>query len=103
MARTVRSSEQWQSLIAQFEQSNQTPTEFMTLHGLTHSSFYKWRKRFGDENLNFTTQAPCASTSQAPLPSPFIHLGDVPMAPTTSSLNIRLDLGCGLVLHITRG
>lgn len=54
MARTVRSSEQWQSLIEQFEQSSQTPTEFMTLHGLAPASFYKWRQRFGDANLNST-------------------------------------------------
>ena len=45
MANTRRTQTQWQQLIDQWNQSDETLAHFCTRHGLSQASFYNWRQK----------------------------------------------------------
>lgn len=45
MANTRRTQAQWQQLIEQWDQGNETIANFCAQHGLSQASFYKWRQK----------------------------------------------------------
>ena len=46
MANTRRTQTQWQQLIDQWNESDETLANFCTRHGLSQTSFYNWRQNW---------------------------------------------------------
>ena len=98
--RIRRSAEQWQSLLEQYERSGLSQAAFCQQEGLAIATFSKWLARSRHSELNPTK--PAAST-----PAPFVEVQrspaeQAPLAPPDSPVMIRLDLGAGIVLEVSR-
>ena len=103
----------WRERFVRYASSKQTVEAFCLGDVVSVASFYGWRTRLRDGRVNGLT-AP--RTVPLPAASPFIDLGPVSAdsirttasrhapapdyAPT--AINLRLDLGGGVVLHIAR-
>ena len=103
----------WRNRLARYAASKLTVEAFCVSEAVSVASFYLWRTRLRSSQGNGLT-APRAGPVAAA--SPFIDLGSVrhrAISPTAlidtdvihhepSAINIRLDLGGGMVLHIAR-
>jgi transposase-like protein len=101
-------------VLRRFGAAGVTVDEFCRDEGLSRSSFNRWRSRLqarpGGAPIAHSSadQTPDSSASSAP--SPFVDLGllstanaMVRTAPTPPPmLDLRLDLGGGVVLHLQR-
>jgi hypothetical protein len=95
-----RKEMEWQQRLARFAASGQPVKAFCEAEWVSEATFYRWRQRLGE-----TGDAVAPATS-------FIDVGVLPLAaqsapathgePADTALEIRLDLGHGLVLHIVR-
>lgn len=97
-------AEGWRAVMARFGESGLTVAQFCEREGLGAASFYRWRSLLG---------APSAPKARLPLrepstpkatstPSGFLDLGTLGASPA-SRMEVRLDLGGGVVLHVVRG
>jgi transposase-like protein len=92
--RQHRSPAEWQTLLAQFQSSGLNTVAFCRRHAISESSFHHWRTKLAGSN---------SSSPTAPLP-PFVDLGPLVTAPASEGrLELRLDLGAGIVLTLVRG
>ena len=103
----------WRNRLARFAAAKLTVEAFCQSEAVSVASFYLWRTRLRDSRGKSLT-APRAGPMAAA--SSFIDLGSVrhraisPTASTNppvphhepSAINIRLELGGGMVLHIAR-
>ena len=103
----------WRERFARYARSKQTVEAFCLSEAVSVASFYGWRTRLRDGRVNVLT-AP--RTVPLPAASPFIDMGSVRSgsirthasrhapAPdyTPTTINLRLELGGGVVLHIVR-
>lgn len=103
----------WRERFVRYARSKQTVEAFCLSEAVSVASFYGWRTRLRNGRVNVL---PAPRTVPLPAASPFIDLGSVgsgsirttatrhapapDYAPTT--INIRLALGGGMVLHIVR-
>jgi hypothetical protein len=100
------SAEVWREVFRRFDGSGESVSGFCKREGLHTSSFRRWQPRLaGTAATPITMQAkePGEARRQAPVAS-FIEMG--PMAPANAAagrLEVRLELGAGLVLHVVRG
>jgi putative transposase len=96
----------WREVFARFDGSGESVTGFCKREGLHTSSFRRWRQRLvAVAATPITTQArePRGETHQAPMAS-FIEMGSMATANGTAGrLEVRLELGGGLVLQLVRG
>lgn len=91
---------EWQHRLARFVASGQQVKEFCRVEQVSAATFYRWRRQLGGP---VDTSAQTAS---------FIDIGALPPACAAravsqgdsgdAALEVRLDLGHGLVLHIVR-
>ncbi len=96
-------SEAWQELFRRHGASGEPIGAFCQREGVSTHSFRRWQLRLGG-------QAPAPRPSRSPkkvravsAPS-FVELGSLGTAPSaTGRLEVRLDLGAGLTLHLVRG
>lgn len=89
-----RSPQQWQALLVRFAGCGMNVTDFCRAEGISKSNFYHWRRVLGD------TTPPSLVPTEDTEPG-FIDLGC--LAPSSSGrLDIRLDLGGGMVLTVVR-
>jgi len=88
---------EWRRRLARFAGSGQQVKRFCLAERVSTATFYRWHKLLGD--------------AAAPSPgSGFIDVGPMPaapratpkVAPARAALEVRLELGHGLVLHIVR-
>ena len=104
----------WRAVLERFDGAAMTVKEFCLREGLTRSSFSLWRSRLRTEPLR--TRAPAVAKSMAksaalaPMPS-FVDLGllgaaaPAPAAAAAAEhagLDLRIELGGGLSLHLVR-
>ena len=107
----------WRNRLARYAGSKLTVEAFCQSEAVSAAAFYAWRTRLrnsqGKGNGNGLTAPRAVPVAAA---SPFIDLGsvhhrtisttasvDTPLAHhQPSAINIRLDLGGGMVLHIAR-
>lgn len=93
----VRSQDQWLTLLQKFAVSDVSIADFCRQEGISEGSFYRWRHLLTTGQLR-----PRPITDE--IPASFIELGTLTPAATDSSrLDIRLELGGGIVLHLVRG
>jgi hypothetical protein len=112
-----RSAQAWQALLDEQAESALTVTAFCHQASISLASFYRWqgllRKELRDTGGNSAgTLSHAISAVTTPQPTPdFVDLGaleDVPSparreAAAAHRLELRLDLGGGLILHLVRG
>jgi hypothetical protein len=98
--RQRRDANAWRALVSGFEQSGLSVSQFCEQHGIGAASFYHWRARLSSPRRARKHRPPAAPIAPAPR-SDFLDLG--PLGPSSSRMEVRLDLGGGIVVHLTRG
>ncbi len=94
--RKHRSPAQWAALFARFEQSALTVSAFCARESISVANFYRQRGLLGGS----VRAKPTAPQSQPA----FVDLGSFGGVPAEHSrLELKIDLGEGLVLHLVRG
>lgn len=103
----------WRNRIARFVASKLTVEAFCRREAVPVGTFYGWRTRLRARDVG----APAPQEAAARSPSPFLDLGsvnrraasaavpgsdDTPPDRARTDIDIHLDLGHGVVLHIAR-
>jgi len=85
--RSRRSREEWIEIQTHYRQSNQSQSEYCRQHQLSLATFSKWRRRLNEEpSADFVAIPPEANEVSS-----------------SGCFNIRLNLGDGLVLELSKG
>lgn len=92
--RVRRSREQWQRIIVEYESENLTQKEFCAKHNLGSVSFNKWYHRLKSDQANSFVALPVISAEKVENVSG--------VAQNNNHFDVRLELGDGLVLHLSR-
>lgn len=101
-------SEAWQELFRRHAASGEPIGTFCQREGVSTHSYRRWKLRLGGQAPTSTrTPTPSRSApnevSAVSTPS-FVDLGAIGTAPSAAGrLEVRLDLGGGLTLHLVRG
>jgi hypothetical protein len=90
-----------------FDQAGTTVSAFCAREGLSESSFYRWRERLGsvgDAGGAALRRSGRSELAVRPRAAGFIDLGQLATPPRDAGagLDLRLDLGGGVVLQIVR-
>ncbi len=93
-----RSREEWQTVLARFAESELGVEPFCVREGLSESSFRRWRSVLGDE----ASPVVCPAARQVSEPTGFVDAGTLKLG-GTGRVELRLDLGDGVILHLSRG
>ena len=93
-----RGAETWRRIVGRFEESGMTARAFCARERISRQSLYRWRSRLGGESDQALVAEAAQLTNKT---TGFIDLGD--LRPGGTRLEVRLDLGAGLVLSIARG
>jgi putative transposase len=95
-----RGADAWRALVAKFGKSGLSVQAFCTQEGISPSTFNWWRWRFNGSG----TVQPMARRSDSVVAGEFVDLGGLSApASQTERLELRLDLGGGLILQLVRG
>jgi hypothetical protein len=95
--RRRRGATAWRALLERFEASGLTAVQFCEREGISSKSLYRWRSRLsGAGELAAARQA-----VGAPNTTGFVDLGR--LGSRSSRVELRLDLGGGVILQIARG
>lgn len=88
----------WREVLDRFAKGGMSAVAFCEREGLSSKSFYRWRDRLdGQPNQRRVARA----ESSGPRTSPgFIDLGA--LRARGSRVELRLDLGDGMLLHLVR-
>jgi len=93
----------WREVFRRFDDSGDSVVGFCRREGLNTSSFRRWRQRLATTAATPSTTEPREPTRPSAVAS-FIEMGSMGAASAaTGRLEVRLDLGAGLVLHVVRG
>lgn len=99
--RRRRTAEAWRELIDGFAGSGLTVPAYCARSRISAASFHRWRARFGGVKRASTARSTSAAPVTMPItPAPFVELGAI--AAARSGLELRLDLGGGLTLQLSR-
>jgi len=93
-----RSRQEWQTVFARFAESGLGVEPFCVREGLSESTFRRWRSALGDE----APPAVRPAAQQVPEPTGFVDAGTLKLG-GTGRFELRLDLGDGVILHLSRG
>ena len=98
--RQRRDGNAWRSLVSGFEESGLTVSQFCEREGIGAASFYHWRSRLSRSGTRRKSQP--ASHPNVPAPrGDFLDLGT--LGSSSARMEVRLELGGGVVIHVTRG
>ena len=89
-----RSHQEWQAVIARFAESGLGVEPFCAREGLSESTFRRWRSLLGEPSTQ------CAAPAMERIG--FVDAGTLKLG-GTGRLELRLDLGDGVILHLSRG
>lgn len=97
----------WREVMLRFGEADMTVSAFCAREGLSTSSFYRWRERLGSVGDAGGAALPRGGRSQLavrPRVAGFIDLGHLATPPRDAGagVELRLDLGGGVVLQIVR-
>ena len=94
--RTRRSQEEWRSLVSRYQTSGLSIESFCRGAGISEASFYRWRTALSGNPGEGSGLA--VETGSA-----FVDLGALePVSTVKPKLDLRLELGDGLILHLVR-
>jgi len=92
-----RSRHEWRCLLAKFDGSDMGVEAFCRGQAISAASFYRWRNLLDDGGDGAET----AAINRTPA---FVDLGSLSTAGVSAPrLELKLDLGHGLILHLVRG
>ena len=94
-----RSAQFWLAAVSRFAQSGLTEDAFCEREGLGVKLFHRWRSKRGRVVARTLTDK--ASPRIASASAGFVDLGSLKSA--SARLEMRLDLGGGVLLHVVRG
>jgi len=95
---TRRERSEWKSLLSGFEQSALSVEAYCRRESISAASFYRWRGILCGKPQRRPETAMARDTTAA-----FVDIGPLNAAPVhRPRLDLRLDLGEGLVLHLVR-
>jgi putative transposase len=97
----------WREVMLRFSEAGTTVSAFCAREGLSTSSFYRWRERLdsvGDAGGAAPRRGGRSELAVQPTAAGFIDLGHLagPPRDVGAGLELRLDLGGGVVLQIVR-
>ncbi len=98
--RVRRGESGWREVLGRFAGSGLTVEEFCRREGIGAGSFYRWRKALTPSCRSDTAEP----TAALPMPRShpgFVDLGSVGMG--SSRVEVHLELGDGIRLHLVRG
>ena len=102
MQRTKRrSAEAWRAMVARFAQSGSTEDAFCEGEGVSPKLFHRWRTKRGSTAPRAVLNKPAPVAPSSASTAGFVDLGSLKDA--GSRLEMRLDLGGGVQLHVVRG
>lgn len=96
---TRRSREEWQALLNRFDARQDSVSAFCERESISQASYYRWRGLLPGALHRHEPAVPSG-------PSDFLDLGHLPTSQSGqpgTRLDLKLDLGGGLVLHLVRG
>ena len=96
--RPRQSEAAWRGLLARHAESGLSPVAFCAEAGVSSKSFYRWRSRLSG---SATKPVAVAATSGKASATGFIDLGGL-HTPERSRVEVHLDLGGGVMLHLVR-
>jgi hypothetical protein len=100
-------SETWRELFRQYAAGGESVSAFCQRKGVSMHSFRRWRARLGDVEATTAQRASSPTRAKsAPVVAAtgFVDLGALgATAPAAGRLELRLDLGAGITLHVVRG
>jgi hypothetical protein len=93
----------WRALMKRFDGAAMTIQEFCAREGLSRSSFGLWRSRLKSAPLPGVPAESAVATGSTSMP-PFVDLGLLGAATGSEHavLDLRIELGGGLCLHLVR-
>ena len=89
-----RGRQEWETVIARFAESGLGVEPFCAREGLSESTFRRWRSLLGEPSTQ------CAAPAMERIG--FVDAGTLKLG-GTGRLELRLDLGEGVILHLSRG
>jgi putative transposase len=102
-ARRHLDAQSWREVFRRFEGSGESVVGFCKREGLNTSSFHRWRQRLATTTAASTSQGGREPVRQSAAAN-FIEMGSMSsQTERASRLEIRLELGGGVVLHLVRG
>ena len=95
------SGDEWRGVLQRFSEGGEALSAFCRREGLSVSSFRLWRSKLTTK-IDEVSAEPAAVEDEG---TGFVDLGELGSAPpaTSGRLELRLDLGGGVTLHIVRG
>jgi putative transposase len=95
-------SDAWRELLQRFAAGGESVSGFCRREGLSTNSFRRWRARLQGTLTRATAARPLTGSDDA---AQFVDLGSlgVTRAVESGRLELKLDLGGGLSLHLVRG
>lgn len=97
------SAQAWRDVFGRFDASGESVTAFCKREGLHTSSFNRWRQRLsGQPTVQAKTPGKASLPAPAAAAASFIEMGSMAAAPASGRLEVRLDLGGGVVLQLVR-
>lgn len=91
-----RSAEQWRALIEAQARSGLSQKAFCEREGLCAGSFWNWRRRLRQSDADEPARA-----VEGAMPPAFVEIGTT-SRPLEAGLKVRLELGAGVVLELSR-
>jgi transposase-like protein len=103
IGRQRRSESGWRELVDRQVQSGLTVPQFCQQEGISSASLYGWRSRLsrGAKSEARRSGQPRKKDLPSNSPTGFIDLGSV--RSSCSRIEVRLDMGQGVLLHLVRG
>ena len=93
-----RSRHEWRSLLAKFDGGDLNVEAFCRGHAISAASFYRWRSLLGNGGGGDGG----AGVASDAVPA-FVDLGPLDSASSSKPrIELKLDLGDGLILHLVR-
>lgn len=91
-----RSRHEWRSLLAKFDGSGLGVDAFCRREAISAASLYRWRTLLGDGGDSDRAVVACTTPA-------FVDLGTLDSAGASGPrIDLKLELGDGLVLHLVR-
>lgn len=96
-------AEAWGEVLGRFAGSGLSVPAFCVHEGISEASFYRWRSMLqaGDAGGRKPRRAAAIVAGVTNRPTPFVDLGT--LQPGGARVELRLDLGGGVLVHLVRG
>ena len=96
-----RSAEIWGAMVGRFAQSGLTEEAFCESEGVSAKLFHRWRMKRGKAMRRAIVDKPARVAASPASAAGFVDLGALKAG--GSKLEMRLDLGGGVLLHVVHG